>query len=298
MYHILSVDDHPGNQKLISRALASEYKVQIVSDGQEALQAVEVGKPDLILLDVYMPGMDGLETCRRLREISGPEELPVIFISALTTLNDKLNGYEAGGNDYLPKPFQIPELISKINVLLQQTKKFSEIKASRQSAVMAAMSSASNSAGDLQVIRQFIDQSLICKTVDDLAKAVFKTCTNLGLSSSLQFRFNDEELNFVSHGLITSVEAEILLTPLESELLSQARHSEKIINYGNKSLFNSNSVTILIKNMPFRDADLCRKIQDHLSIILRVCEAQLELINYRTKTNGSRNQEAIVLLRK
>lgn len=279
MFHILSVDDQAANQKLIKHALSKEFNVQLADNGKEALQAIAECRPDLILLDVYMPLMDGLETCRRVREIAGTDELPVIFISALSTLNDKLNGYEAGANDYIAKPIQIPELISKINVLLEQQHKSNASLNTTQQAI----SSAINHAGELGTVIQFFEQSFACETLEDLAKAVFKANAQLGLSTSLQFRGHGDEYNFASRGLISPVEAELLLTPLETELLSQARQGGRIITYGNKSLYNSDSVTILVKNLPFEDSQACARIRDHLAIILRACEAQVELIVSRTQ---------------
>ena len=103
---ILVVDDVSGNLKLLVNLLAPVgYKVRPASNGGEALDAVMQNKPDLILLDIKMPGMDGFEVCKRLKADSQLKKTPIIFISALGETDDKVKAFRAGGVDYITKPF-------------------------------------------------------------------------------------------------------------------------------------------------------------------------------------------------
>lgn len=112
---ILIVDDTPANLKLLSQILTDEgYKVRIAVNGSQALASINLALPDLILLDIKMPGMDGFEVCRQLKANSSTGKVPVIFISALNDLNDKLTGFHAGGVDYITKPFQIEEVNARV----------------------------------------------------------------------------------------------------------------------------------------------------------------------------------------
>jgi len=117
---ILVVDDIPANLSLLSNILTSQgYKVRPASDGQLALRSVAVELPDLILLDIKMPGMDGYEVCRRLKEDKKFCEIPVIFISALNETADKIKGFEVGGLDYITKPFEPAEVMARVQTHLR-----------------------------------------------------------------------------------------------------------------------------------------------------------------------------------
>lgn len=112
---ILVVDDTPANLGLLVDHLeARGYEVLVALGGQEALDRLRYAQPDLILLDVMMPGMDGFETCRRLKADAQTRDIPVIFMTALTDVDSKVSAFAAGGVDYVAKPFQIEELIARI----------------------------------------------------------------------------------------------------------------------------------------------------------------------------------------
>jgi len=108
------------NVEIICRYLASKsYRFKICFDGPSALKILEENnKPDLILLDVMMPGMSGYEVCRKIRKTYPPEKLPILFLTAKNRITDLVQGFEAGGNDYLSKPFYKEELFSRIGTHL------------------------------------------------------------------------------------------------------------------------------------------------------------------------------------
>ena len=117
---ILIVDDVPANLRILSEALESEgYRIQAATDGETALKLVAASTPDLILLDVMMPGIDGYETCRRLKQRAECRHTPVIFITARSETEDVLAGFEAGGVDYLTKPFSEAEVHARAATHLQ-----------------------------------------------------------------------------------------------------------------------------------------------------------------------------------
>jgi signal transduction histidine kinase len=116
---ILVVDDTLPSLRTLSTMLTEQgYQVRGVTNGPMALIAVEAESPDLILLDVRMPGMDGYEVCQRLRENAGTSRIPVIFLSASDELVDKVGGFAVGGVDYIAKPFQLEEVLARIETHL------------------------------------------------------------------------------------------------------------------------------------------------------------------------------------
>lgn len=117
---ILIVDDIPANLLLLSGMLKERgYRVRPVTDGEEALQTAQRVPPDLILLDVTMPGMNGYELCQRMKANPILKDIPVIFISALTETIDKVRAFRAGAVDYMTKPFQIDEVNARVQTHLE-----------------------------------------------------------------------------------------------------------------------------------------------------------------------------------
>jgi sigma-B regulation protein RsbU (phosphoserine phosphatase) len=119
MPSILIVDDTPANLRLLSQMLAEQgYHVRPVPDGPLALAAVRAEAPDLILLDIRMPGMDGYQVCERLKADPRTRDIPIIFISALDATQDKVRAFHAGGVDYITKPFQAAEVLARVETHL------------------------------------------------------------------------------------------------------------------------------------------------------------------------------------
>jgi phosphoserine phosphatase RsbU/P len=116
---ILIVDDVPANVDVLVQALRGEYQLSVAIDGTSALRTAEKLLPDLVLLDIMMPGIDGYEVCRRLRASAQTREIPVMFLSSLEDVQDKTKGFEAGGNDYLVKPFEVLEVKARVKSLLR-----------------------------------------------------------------------------------------------------------------------------------------------------------------------------------
>lgn len=127
---ILVADDIKQNVKLLRVILsASDYDVTEAYDGEEALEKAKTENPDLILLDIMMPKLTGYEVCRRLREDASTKNIPIIMITALHEMDDRIKGIEAGANDFTSKPFNKIELLARIKSLLstkQATAKKSE----------------------------------------------------------------------------------------------------------------------------------------------------------------------------
>jgi len=116
---ILVVDDYPANVKLLERNLqAAGYETVAAGDGQEALEKVQAEKPDLILLDIMMPKLDGFEVCRRLRADEATAVIPIIMVTALKETEDRIRGLEAGADDFISKPFDRAELLARVKSLL------------------------------------------------------------------------------------------------------------------------------------------------------------------------------------
>jgi len=116
---ILVVDDDRAVREALERALSLEgFDVELAADGAEALAAVERRQPDAIVLDVLMPGVDGLEVCRMLRKAQS--RVPILMLTVRDDLSDRVEGLDAGADDYLGKPFELEELLARVRALLRR----------------------------------------------------------------------------------------------------------------------------------------------------------------------------------
>ncbi len=116
---ILIVDDNPTNLDILFTALRqANFKVLVAKNGENAIHRAELGQPDVILLDIIMPGLDGFETCRRLKNKAETKDIPVIFLSALADTVDKVEGLKIGAVDYVTKPFQQSEILARLETHL------------------------------------------------------------------------------------------------------------------------------------------------------------------------------------
>ncbi|WP_319589978.1 hybrid sensor histidine kinase/response regulator [uncultured Draconibacterium sp.] len=117
---ILIVDDNPNNIKIVALILRSlKYKIVIATNGEQAIELVDQTRPDLILLDIMMPKMDGFEACSIIKEKEENSNIPVIFITALNDTESLVKGFKAGGVDYITKPFNKDELVSRVKTHLE-----------------------------------------------------------------------------------------------------------------------------------------------------------------------------------
>lgn len=118
--HILVIEDDRRVAELIQRGLHEKgYKVTLLYSGDEALREIEQSLFDLIITDIMLPGLNGVDLCKRIREMH--PELPIIMLTALGTTDEKLEGFDAGADDYMVKPFEMRELVARIGVLLKRS---------------------------------------------------------------------------------------------------------------------------------------------------------------------------------
>ncbi|HVQ86858.1 MAG TPA: response regulator transcription factor [Actinomycetes bacterium] len=118
---VLVADDDPAVRESLRRSLTfNGYEVTTVSDGVEALAGIDAQRPDALVLDVNMPNLDGLETCRRLR--ANGDDLPVLMLTAREEVRDRVMGLDAGADDYMPKPFALEELLARLRALMRRNR--------------------------------------------------------------------------------------------------------------------------------------------------------------------------------
>jgi len=116
---ILIVDDDPINVEVLQKVLTAHYELDVASSGEQCLEKMSRFRPALVLLDIMMPGINGYDTCRRIKETERGNTTQVILVSARASTKERLEGYEAGADDYVAKPFDHDELLAKVRVQLR-----------------------------------------------------------------------------------------------------------------------------------------------------------------------------------
>lgn len=261
---ILAVDDDLFQRDLAEDFLGDDYQVVCAEDGASALMLALERTPGLILLDVEMPGMDGYETCREFRQEEVTATVPVIFVSAHDRIEERLKGYEAGGDDYVTKPFDPQELKAKIAHLLNMVAERGSLKAMASYATntaMTAMTSMSEMGGLLESLKSFnasIDEN-------GLAEAVIAGLAPYDLSGVVQIRTPEKMLTITGQG-----EA----SPLEASVINHMADMDRITQFKNRLSIHYEHVSLLVNNMPVQDPDRCGRLRDHLAMLLEGAEAR------------------------
>jgi len=282
--YILAVDDEDINQIIINDTLEDIYEVICADNGENCLELIDQRLPDLILLDVNMPGINGLETCQKIRDNPESLNIPVIFISSLASPEERLQGYKAGGDDYLTKPFVEEELVQKINLLLSHQQDINTLKQTSDETMDAFMTSL-NSSGELGVVVNFLQQSFVTQSIDELTQLAFNALKEFGLVGSIMITAFDEPNYYFSDGKNR---------PLERDVLLFLSDKEKIISFSDRTLFNSNKLTLLIHNMPDDDAKAGR-FRDHIAMLVDGLAARISGIKNEQEMNKRKHILAEVI---
>jgi len=255
---ILAIDDEILTQTFIQQVLKGEHQVHIASAGEEGIHLAAELLPDIIILDVKMPGMDGYTVCQKLKEDSKTCDIPVLFLSAHTNIEEQLQGYAAGGDDYLVKPCEPETLRAKVNVMLRfrdQSRLLKQQYTEAQKTAHIAMLGSS----EIGMAMQFVEQSYLINDYDELANAFFSVTDKLQLICALMF---------FSHAGAKSYFSDGSASPLEIELLEKMRYQNRIIDFSQRTFINYPNVTLLVKNMPLQDPERYGRIKDLLPTVL------------------------------
>ncbi|MBD2181528.1 response regulator [Planktothrix sp. FACHB-1355] len=210
---ILIVDDTPTNLSVLFDMLtASGFKVFVAEDGEDAIEQLEYCPPDLILLDVIMPGIDGFETCRRLKANESTKEIPVIFMTALSDTEDKVKGLNLGAVDYITKPFQHEEVLARVSIHLNLRNLAKQLQ--EQNVVLQ------------QEIQQRTEaEQALLNLTSELERRVEKRTAELAQSNQLLSKFNRQ----LKLEIEERRQAEAALQQSEAKLRNQAQFLEQAL---------------------------------------------------------------------
>ena len=258
-YSVLIVDDSASDIQFLLANLKDDFRLSVAKDGEKALNMTEEVQPDVILMDVSMPGMDGYEVCSQIKSSDQGQRIEVIFVSGNNTVEEKLKGYDVGATDYLIKPVEPDELRRKVRVAIQRGMAERE----RQSAFDTAMLAMTDS-GEQGLVVDFLRRSFSVVSLESLAELVVSSVARFGLACSVQIREANETYN-------ASNTPPVL--PLEIELMSQLADVGRLHQKKQRLIINFPHVTMLVKNMP-EDEGRAGRLRDHLMLIAEAANGQ------------------------
>lgn len=266
---ILLVEDDDFAADLAMETLQTDYVVRHVTSGKAALAAIAESPPKLILLDVSMPGMSGYEVCREIRADFEHSELPIIFLSGMVGADERLAGYEAGGDDYLVKPMVPGELLSKLARVLKIRDEQHRLKSDVSSAFATALT-AMSSAAEVGSVLQFLRSSFACTSYETLAIEVLNVTQGYSLDCSVQIRGEQG---------VVSRNAEGPCTPLEEAVLTNIAGQGRIIDFGARTSYSYPGATIIVRNMPRDDPDRYGRMKDNLALLAEGADARVSSLD-------------------
>jgi len=266
---ILLVEDDPLAAELAREALRDGHEFAHAADGESGLQAIAASPPDLVLLDVMMPGIDGYEVCRRIRADLDHGDLPVIFLSSLVGAEERMAGYEAGGDDYLVKPMVPAELRSKIARVLSVRTERSKLRSDLSSAFNTALT-AMSSAAEVGAVLQFLRASFACRDYPTLAREMLSVTQGYGLDCSVQIRGSQTACSMKSEGPCS---------PLEEAVLANMSEQGRIVDFGARTAYSYPGATIIVRNMPRDDPDRYGRMKDNLALLAEGVDARVSALD-------------------
>ncbi len=257
---VLIVDDSPSDIQVLLTNLQDGFKLAVAKSGEKALELVQEIQPNVVLMDVAMPGMDGHETCAQIKAMAVGANIEVIFVSANDTVEEKLKGYDAGAADYLIKPVEPDELRRKVNFAIKRQL----VEYDRRNAYDTAMLAMTDS-GEQGLILDFLRKSFSVANLHGLADLLAASVARFGLACSVQIRDAEHNFNVSNTGPIL---------PLEIELMGRLADTGRIHQKHKRLIINFTNLSMLVKNMP-EDEITAGRVRDHLMVMAEAASNQV-----------------------
>ena len=280
---ILIAEDNRIMRETLRMLLQKTYDVEAVDSGEACLEVLARSAKDLVLLDINMTGIDGYETCRRLRQDF--HHLPVIFVSALDSLEERLLAFDSGSNDFVLKPFSAEVLLRKVAKAIELYAERSSMLAEKASLEEMAKGYLQN-AGEASVLLNFMRSTIGCIEYPALAKSILQAGAEYGLNCHVQIRHEHESLSLTRNGLANG---------LEVSILEKSATMGRMFQFSKRLVLNFDFVTLLVNDLP-DDPVLCARIRDNVTTLAETAEAVAEAIGLRKQAaeQAAKRQQALV----
>lgn len=267
-FKVFAVDDDPMILEIIETILSPDYSVQTFADAETCGERLSTEKPDILLLDITLPGMNGYTFCRQIKNDPELRNILITFISGHDTVEERIRGYDAGGNDFIVKPFEPEEILRKLMVaqsMVQNQRSLAvqiEEAEHLSSLVMASMD-------ETGLLLQFMSKLIGMENIEEIAEGLLELMKRYGLDGVVQTRSGSD---------IQTRSASGSNMPLEVSVIEHVRKQGRIFEFHRRSVHNFERTTLMINNLPIEDPDFCGRLRDHLSVAAQGVDSKLKAI--------------------
>ena len=271
-YRIAIVEDSKPQRLILAHLLAADYGVVEFASGEEFLAASP--EIDTLLLDIEMPGINGYETCRQMREQEQYGDTPIIFVSAHDTPEARVEAYESGGDHFVTKPIVAAELKLKVESVLAHRDTLRSLKSQSSMAQKMAFAAMSGM-GDLGVVIDFQRKAATCKSYETLSQLAIDALAAWGLRGMVQVRGKTGVINLGSDAAIS---------PLQASVMETMRNMGRIFELKSRAVVNYQHVSLLVHNLPTEEPDKVGRLRDNLTLLgeaADICTENMDTSNLR-----------------
>lgn len=279
---VLVVDDDPVVQVALSAVLEDDYEVLVAEDGASCLMQIDASAPDLILLDIEMPGLNGYKTCEKIRERSAT---PIIFVSSRDTLEERLHAFQVGGSDFIQKPFEGEILLMKVRRMLALSGRAEKLAVEKDAMQKMALDLLAVN-GDGNLLLNFMRDNLGCLHFEDLVNSVLQLIQGLGLDCQVQLRHDN--------GVITQAVGQPP-SALEESILAKGMEQAGIFFFKQRLLINCPNISLLVPNMP-ADPDAYFRLKNNLKTLTEAAQTIIQTVTVRREATITTEQLQVAAL--
>ena len=285
-FTLFAVDDVEFARVLLDSAFRQECRIESFASAEDCLARLDQpgSSPDLFLLDVDLPGINGYELCRRIKARPAMLNVPVIFLSGFDDADSRLEGYDAGGIDYVVKLYNLAELKKKVEVARRLSGEHRSLSGKVQESELLASLVMSN-LDEYAALIHFLRALNACEAYPAMLDALFDLLHAYRLQGAIQIRLPGFEKTIGENGEDY---------PLEVSVMQHVRKLDRIFEFKKRAAYNYEHITILVNNVPVHDPDLCGRIRDNLLIATECANARLQAM--QTKADHVHARESMFLL--
>lgn len=267
-FKVFAVDDDPVILDIMQAILDPDCDLQTFASAEDCLAQLTSQKPDLFFLDVNLPGINGYTLCRQIKDDPALRNTPVTFVSGYDTIEERIKGYDAGGEDFIVKPFEPEELLRKLkvaqNIVQNQRSLAVQVEEAEllSSLVMASMD-------ETGILLQFMSKLIAMESAEEIASELLELMKRYRLDGVVQTRIgnNFQTLSAAGSNL-----------PLEISIIEHVRNQGRIFEFRRRSVHNFERVTLMVNNLPIEDPDFCGRLRDHLSVAAQGVDSRLKAL--------------------
>ena len=262
---VLIVDDDQDMQELIKDVLEDDYLIRSSNGEDNVVDLCNELEPAVVLLDINLKAESGLSICADIRAKVSHQPM-ILFISGLNTLEQRLEAYNQGGDDFLPKPFQVSELKAKVEILEKQIRKQDDLQSNNQFATQTAMN-AMTEASQYGGVLRFFNNMYKAKTVEIIAENFFALMGDLSLHTSIQFRVEEvKTFDYTNEPC----------APIELQIYENMHQQDRLIAFSKRLMVNGEFASFIVKNMPVDDEVTTGRLRDILATAIEGLDAKVK----------------------